>query len=98
MYSRYHQQAVRKYITHDPEGIFKAYKQRIRKVENIKRKRMIKKKAQEIIFTKWSEMYKLEKEFRNILLKKKKDKKRKVEQLIHGDTRIENIKQEYEQE
>jgi hypothetical protein len=58
---------------------------------------MIKKKAQEVIFTKWLEMWELEKESRNNLSKKEKNKKRQVEQLVYNDARVEKIKQKYNQ-
>jgi predicted DNA-binding protein YlxM (UPF0122 family) len=56
MYTRYQKQAVKKYILQDLEGILKTYEQKISQVKTKKRRNMIKKKAQEVIFTKWLEM------------------------------------------
>ncbi len=51
-----------------------------------------------MIFTKWLEIWELEKESKNNLSKKEKNKKRQIKQLVYNNARVEKIKQEYNQE
>ena len=94
MYSRYHQQAYHSWY----KGNSWSLQTKNKRSREYKEKKNDKEKGTRDNFYQMVRNRKLEKKFRNILFQKKKNKKRKVKQLIHDDTRIENIKQEYEQE